>query len=95
MRRASVPARRAASSRGIDADATDAPCRASARCGLAAPAAVTLSRNCCHVAKKTSFPKQDIRVLLLEGVSQTAVEVFSAAGYSQIERTPRRCPRTN
>jgi len=30
--------------------------------------------------KKTSFPKQDIRVLLLEGVSQTAVEVFSAAG---------------
>jgi D-3-phosphoglycerate dehydrogenase / 2-oxoglutarate reductase len=28
--------------------------------------------------KKTSFPKQDIRVLLLEGVSQTAVEVFSA-----------------
>jgi D-3-phosphoglycerate dehydrogenase / 2-oxoglutarate reductase len=35
--------------------------------------------------KKTSFPKQDIRVLLLEGVSQTAVETFRAAGYSQIE----------
>ncbi len=35
--------------------------------------------------KKTSFPKQDIRVLLLEGVSQTAIDVFSAAGYSQIE----------
>ncbi len=35
--------------------------------------------------KKTSYPKQDIRVLLLEGVSQTAVETFRAAGYSQIE----------
>src|SRR5690606_40705383 len=34
---------------------------------------------------KTSFPKQDIRVLLLEGVSQTAVATFKAAGYSQIE----------
>ena len=33
--------------------------------------------------KKTSYPKQDIRVLLLEGVSQTAVETFRAAGYSQ------------
>ena len=35
--------------------------------------------------KKTSYPKQDIRVLLLEGVSRTAVETFRAAGYSQIE----------
>ena len=35
--------------------------------------------------KKTSYPKQDIRVLLLEGVSQTPVETFRAAGYTQIE----------
>jgi D-3-phosphoglycerate dehydrogenase / 2-oxoglutarate reductase len=35
--------------------------------------------------KKTSFPKQDIRVLLLEGVSRSAVDVFQNAGYSQIE----------
>ncbi|WP_296278338.1 phosphoglycerate dehydrogenase [Pseudoxanthomonas sp.] len=35
--------------------------------------------------KKTSYPKQDIRVLLLEGVSQTAVETFRSAGYTQIE----------
>lgn len=34
---------------------------------------------------KTSFPKQDIKVLLLEGVSQNAVESFRQAGYSQIE----------
>jgi D-3-phosphoglycerate dehydrogenase len=35
--------------------------------------------------KKTSFPKQDIKILLLEGVSQTAVETFRSAGYTQIE----------
>ncbi len=34
---------------------------------------------------RTSFPRQDIKVLLLEGVSRTAVAAFEAAGYSQIE----------
>jgi D-3-phosphoglycerate dehydrogenase len=34
---------------------------------------------------KTSYPKQDIKVLLLEGVSQSAVESFHRAGYQQIE----------
>jgi D-3-phosphoglycerate dehydrogenase len=34
---------------------------------------------------QTSYPKQDIKVLLLEGVSASAVEVFKRAGYSQIE----------
>jgi D-3-phosphoglycerate dehydrogenase len=42
--------------------------------------------------KKTSFPKQDIRVLLLEGVSQTAIDVFKAAGYSQIETYSKSLP---
>ncbi|KPL48945.1 3-phosphoglycerate dehydrogenase [Xanthomonas axonopodis] len=42
--------------------------------------------------KKTSFPKQDIRVLLLEGVSSTAVDVFRAAGYSQIELHAKSLP---
>jgi D-3-phosphoglycerate dehydrogenase len=42
--------------------------------------------------KKTSFPKSDIRVLLLEGVSQTAVDVFKAAGYSQIEYYTKALP---
>ncbi len=41
---------------------------------------------------KTSFPKHDIRVLLLEGVSQTAVETFKAAGYSQIEYHAKALP---
>jgi len=42
--------------------------------------------------KKTSFPKQDIRVLLLEGVSKTAVDTFRAAGYSQIELHTKSLP---
>ncbi|HUD43397.1 MAG TPA: phosphoglycerate dehydrogenase [Dokdonella sp.] len=42
--------------------------------------------------KKTSFPKQDIRVLLLEGVSPSAVETFKAAGYSQIEYHDKSLP---
>ena len=42
--------------------------------------------------KKTSFPKQDIRVLLLEGVSASAVETFKAAGYSQIELHDKSLP---
>ncbi|MBU6247583.1 MAG: phosphoglycerate dehydrogenase [Xanthomonadaceae bacterium] len=41
---------------------------------------------------KTSFPKQDIRVLLLEGVSQNAVETFRQAGYTQIEYHQKSLP---
>jgi D-3-phosphoglycerate dehydrogenase len=33
----------------------------------------------------TSFPKQDIKVLLLEGVSRSALDVFAAAGYTNID----------
>ena len=42
--------------------------------------------------KKTSYPKADIRVLLLEGISQNAVEIFRAAGYSRIELLPQALP---
>ena len=34
---------------------------------------------------QTSYPRQDIKVLLLEGVSASAVDVFRRAGYSQVE----------
>ena len=34
--------------------------------------------------KKTSYPKQDIKVLLLEGISANAVATFRNAGYSNI-----------
>jgi len=37
------------------------------------------------VAQQTSYPKSDIRVLLLEGVSQNAVDTFREAGYSRID----------
>ncbi|MBB3228959.1 D-3-phosphoglycerate dehydrogenase [Luteibacter sp. Sphag1AF] len=35
--------------------------------------------------KRTSYPKEDIKVLLLEGVSRSALDTFRHAGYSQIE----------
>jgi len=41
---------------------------------------------------KTSFPNQDIKVLLLEGVSRSAVESFRQAGYSQIEYHEKSLP---
>lgn len=41
---------------------------------------------------KTSFPRQDIKVLLLEGVSRTGVEVFERAGYSNIEYHEKSLP---
>ena len=41
---------------------------------------------------KTSFPRQDIKVLLLEGVSRTAVEVFERAGYTNIEYHQKSLP---
>ena len=42
--------------------------------------------------KKTSYPKRDIRILLLEGLSQTAVETFKAAGYTNIEQHAKSLP---
>ncbi len=41
---------------------------------------------------QTSFPRQDIKVLLLEGVSASAVEVFHRAGYSQVELQGKSLP---
>jgi D-3-phosphoglycerate dehydrogenase len=40
----------------------------------------------------TSYPRQDIKVLLLEGVSASAVEVFHRAGYSQVELHAKSLP---
>ncbi|MEO8809837.1 MAG: phosphoglycerate dehydrogenase [Rhodanobacter sp.] len=41
---------------------------------------------------QTSFPRQDIKVLLLEGISDSAIEVFQRAGYSQIELHAKSLP---
>lgn len=42
---------------------------------------------------KTSFPKKDIKVVLLEGIHQTAVDAFHAAGYSQVVLHDKALPR--
>ncbi len=42
---------------------------------------------------KTSFPKKDIKIVLLEGIHQSAVEAFHAAGYSQIDHHAKALPR--
>ena len=44
------------------------------------------------MSKITSYPKQDIRILLLEGVSQTAVDTFKQAGYHSIELFEKSLP---
>ncbi|HEY1588188.1 MAG TPA: phosphoglycerate dehydrogenase [Rhodanobacter sp.] len=41
---------------------------------------------------QTSYPRQDIKVLLLEGVSASAVESFRRAGYSQVELHAKSLP---
>jgi len=41
---------------------------------------------------QTSYPRRDIKVLLLEGVSASAVENFRRAGYSQIELHAKSLP---
>jgi D-3-phosphoglycerate dehydrogenase / 2-oxoglutarate reductase len=41
---------------------------------------------------QTSFPRADIKVLLLEGVSQTAVKSFRDAGYTNIEYHEKSLP---
>ncbi|MFC5524970.1 phosphoglycerate dehydrogenase [Rhodanobacter ginsengisoli] len=41
---------------------------------------------------QTSYPRQDIKVLLLEGVSASAVENFHRAGYSQVELHAKSLP---
>ena len=38
---------------------------------------------------ETSFPRSEIRVLLLEGISETAADAFRQAGYSRIEQVSR------
>lgn len=35
--------------------------------------------------KKTSFPKDEMKVLLLEGIHQDAIDYFKRAGYSNLE----------
>ena len=38
---------------------------------------------------KTSYPKEKIKILLLENVSDTAVQNFIRQGYTQVEKLPK------
>jgi D-3-phosphoglycerate dehydrogenase len=44
---------------------------------------------------KTSFPKQDIKVLLLEGVSRSALDAFRAAGYTNVDYHEKALPEAD
>lgn len=46
-------------------------------------------RNISSLQAQFSLSKDNIRILLLEGVSETAVEMMKAAGYSSVKRLPR------
>ena len=41
------------------------------------------------MASALSRPKEKIKILLLEGIADTAVEALNAAGYAHIERYPK------
>jgi D-3-phosphoglycerate dehydrogenase / 2-oxoglutarate reductase len=41
------------------------------------------------LSERLSLPKDRIRILLLEGVHDTAVELFARAGYTQVTRMPK------
>lgn len=41
---------------------------------------------------KTSFPKEKIKILLLEGIHQNAVDTFRKAGYTNVELLPKALP---
>ncbi len=41
----------------------------------------------------TSYPKDKIKVLLLEGIHQSAVETFKNAGYTNVELLPKALPQ--
>ncbi|MCP5419753.1 MAG: phosphoglycerate dehydrogenase [Gammaproteobacteria bacterium] len=45
------------------------------------------------MANKTSFPKRNIKILLLEGLHPSAVESFEADGYSSIESHAQALPQ--
>ena len=41
------------------------------------------------MSDRISLPKDRIRVLLLEGISDSAVELLAAAGYANVTRLPK------
>src|SRR3546814_14295132 len=66
------------------------------QCGSAANIPVLLAHwivpTPFRAMQKTSYPRQDIRVLLLEGVSKTAVDTFRDSGYTNIDMHAKSLP---
>jgi D-3-phosphoglycerate dehydrogenase len=46
------------------------------------------------MSSRTSFPKEKIRILLLEGIHTNAVDVFTRAGYTNVERLTGALPES-
>lgn len=44
---------------------------------------------CAMQAGNTSYPKEKIRILLLENISEAAVKNFTSQGYSQVQKIPK------
>ncbi|MGZ3959545.1 MAG: phosphoglycerate dehydrogenase, partial [Flavisolibacter sp.] len=45
-------------------------------------------------AAKTSYPKEKIKILLLENVSEVAVQNFLQNGYTQVQKLTKALPET-
>lgn len=45
------------------------------------------------LVEDTSFPKEKIKILLLEGIHQNAVKTFERAGYTNVELLPKALPK--
>lgn len=50
------------------------------------------STHICTMNTKTSYPKEKIKILLLENVSDIAVERFKKAGYAQVQKLTKALP---
>ncbi len=45
--------------------------------------------------KITSYPKEKIKILFLENISDAAVKHFSGAGYTSVKKLTKALPRMN
>ena len=50
---------------------------------------------CGMEAPKTSYPKEKIKVLLLENISEIAVRNFKKQGYTQVQKLTKHCLKTS
>jgi D-3-phosphoglycerate dehydrogenase len=56
------------------------------------PHATMIFIDICAMETKTSYPREKIKVLLLENISETAVKRFTENGYTNVERLTKALP---